>query len=288
MATDLDSTATDGGGPQRLITAYDQYFHGEVVVDERLLEEALRLRYQVYCVENPFENADEHPDGLERDAYDPQSLHAILIHRPTGVTAGTVRLILPALNGHARSLPIRSVCDHPLLDDDDIIPSQRSCEISRFAVSKAMRRRAEDRGTRYGALSEPSPSEPRRVIPHPCLGLMAAMVRMTRDAGMTHVTAVMEPALLRMLARLGIHFFPLGPTVNYHGVRQPCHSNIDLLLARAWLERREVWEVLTRNGHLHPVNERLVDALRTEAGGRAATAERALELQMDRRFLAAL
>src|SRR5262249_16884190 len=32
-----------------------------------LLDEAYHLRYQVYCVENPFENAAEHLDGRERD-----------------------------------------------------------------------------------------------------------------------------------------------------------------------------------------------------------------------------
>ncbi len=78
---------------------------------------------------------------------------------------------------------------------------------------------------------------------------------------MTHLCAIKEPALLRMLSRLGIHFNNLGPRVEYHGTRQPCYSNLDLLLARTWIERREVWEILTRDGEIWPLNTELVKSL---------------------------
>ncbi len=60
-----------------------------------------------------------------------------------------------------------------------------------------------------------------------------------------------------MLARLGIHFNPLGPFVIYHGKRQPCYADLDELLARTWTERFDVWQVLTRDGLLWPVNRQL-------------------------------
>jgi N-acyl amino acid synthase of PEP-CTERM/exosortase system len=84
---------------------------------------------------------------------------------------------------------------------------------------------------------------------------------MAARSGVTHLCAVMEPTLLRLLARLGIHFHNLGPKVQYHGMRQPCFSDLDELLARSWVERREVWELLTRDGELWPVNPRLATAI---------------------------
>ena len=60
-----------------------------------LLDQAFRLRFQVYCVERGFENPADHPDGRERDRDDDRSLHSLLIDRATGSAVGTVRLILP-------------------------------------------------------------------------------------------------------------------------------------------------------------------------------------------------
>ena len=57
---------------------------------------------------------------------------------------------------------------------------------------------------------------------HLPLGLIKSCVEMSVREGMTHWAAVMEPALLRLLTRLGIHFNPLGSLVEYHGRRQPC------------------------------------------------------------------
>ena len=36
---------------------------------------------------------------------------------------------------------------------------------------------------------------------------------------------------------------------------------LDLLLARTWIERREVWEILTRDGEIWPLNTELVKSL---------------------------
>jgi N-acyl amino acid synthase of PEP-CTERM/exosortase system len=71
-----------------------------------LIDDALRLRYQVYCVEHSYENPASFPDGRERDGYDAHPRQAILIHRPTGTSIGTVRLVLPRAR---QKLPIEEV-----------------------------------------------------------------------------------------------------------------------------------------------------------------------------------
>lgn len=242
-----------------LMELYASYFEVVRANTPEQLKEAMRLRYQVYCVENPFENPSDNPDGLESDIYDAGSLHSLLLRHGTADVVGTVRLILPlsrcGLEGIG--LPIRDVCQHELVStNNSTLPWQTTAEISRFAVSSKLRRRAGDQRT-VGGLAEPDGT--RRRVPDSSLGLMQAIVAMAAECGVTHVCAVMERSLLRMLARLGIHFVPLGAEVIYHGRRQPCYSDLDELLARVWAERFEVWQVLTRDGRLWPVNRQLAE-----------------------------
>jgi N-acyl amino acid synthase of PEP-CTERM/exosortase system len=75
--------------------------------------------------------------------------------------------------------------------------------------------------------------------------LMREIVRMSRENGVTDWFAVMEPALLRLLARFGIHFNPVGPQVEYHGLRQPCHAKAEELLQRMRGEEYDVWRFVS-------------------------------------------
>ncbi|MGH8585199.1 MAG: PEP-CTERM/exosortase system-associated acyltransferase [Gammaproteobacteria bacterium] len=81
-----------------LLTHFRKYFEILRADTPALLEEAFRLRYQVYCQEGCLPGFDplDYPDGLERDIYDYEhrSVHCLLRHRPTGSNAGTVRLVL--------------------------------------------------------------------------------------------------------------------------------------------------------------------------------------------------
>lgn len=250
-------TRTAGGSANptrvKLMDLYKAYFDVVHVDTPELIEEALRLRYQVYCVENSFEDPSEHPDGLERDRYDAQSTHCLLIHRPTQLVAGTVRLVFPTVPDGGWDLPILSACNHPALHDDTVLPRKRTAEISRFAISKDFRRRAEDAAGPAGVPGE-SKVDMRRSIPHITLGLMQAVVWMSHEHGVTHLCAVMEPALLRLLGRFGMSFVPLGPLVDYHGKRQPCYAPLDHLLRGIFERDPEVYDLLTEAGRYHQLS----------------------------------
>jgi N-acyl amino acid synthase of PEP-CTERM/exosortase system len=228
-----------------LVDTYNSLFQSVQAVSLERQREAFRLRYQVYCVENQFLDPADNPGELETDAYDAHSLHALLTHRPTGLIAGTVRLVLPRPGSKSGSLPIHAVCSDPSLSE--FLPVDRTAEFSRFAISKQFRRRAGDH--LYGA-TVPTGGVPdnRRIIPHITLGLMAVALRMVQGTAIDHVCAVMEPALLRLLTRLGIHFAAIGPMVDYHGLRQPCGARVDELFATMKRERPDVWEVITDRG----------------------------------------
>ena len=232
---------------ERLKEIYVRYFETVIVRDEAALAAAHKLRYQVYCVENPFEDPADNPDGLERDHYDSRATHCLLIHRPSDTVAGTVRLVLPDRQRPDRSFSLQEICRDPLVQDPAAFPVARMAEISRFCVAKEFRRRhSEGLYGRYE--SEDDLKDNRRVIPHMTLGLIEGLVRMSVESGIDYWCAVMEPTLLRLLTRLGIHFDNIGPRVDYHGKRQPCYQRLDRFLERVRAERPDVWDILTDDG----------------------------------------
>lgn len=217
-----------------------------------LLEMVYRFRFQVYCLERGYENPADYPDKQETDSYDGHSVHGLLVNRASGAAAGTVRLVLADKDYLDSSFPIQQVCRHPFLNDGFFARLETTAEISRFAVSR-------NRGVL--TLPDPSFANHRRrkstrdfpsTLPSLTLGLMKATLQMSRQHGITDWFAVMEPSLLRLLARFGIHFKTFGPLVEYHGPRQPCHASVDILLERVHRERPEVWRYVTDSGAYCP------------------------------------
>ncbi|CAG0955691.1 hypothetical protein ANRL4_00356 [Anaerolineae bacterium] len=230
---------------------YNQWFDVIPAKTSALVDQVHRLRYQVYCIENSFEDPNIHPNCVERDEYDARSVHSLLKDRSSGAIAGTVRLILPAPKPE-ESFPIQGICKSPLLSDPKMFYHGKAAEISRFCISKGFRqlvRESEPSGA--SASDNPGPAIDKQLL-MPCItiGLMKAIVQMSAAHGVTDWFAVMEPSLLRLLTRFGIYFKPIGPLVEYHGKRQPCYQNVEGLLARIKTERQDVWDVITDEGRL--------------------------------------
>ena len=214
-----------------LFDAFHQWFEVRNANTPALREEVYRLRYQVYCCENQFENPDEHIQHLEMDGFDNRSIHSLIVERSSGSAIGTVRLILPDKANPNATLPIQQICSHPLPAS---LPLSSSAEISRFAISKKLKRMAD------GEI----PKELKCSI---VLGLMRAIVQVSLEYGITDWLAVMEPSLLRLLSRFGIYFTPLGPLISYHGMRQPCHASVDSMLERTRHTHFDLWEFVTES-----------------------------------------
>jgi len=199
-----------------------------------LVRQAHQLRYQVYCVERGFEAGE---NGMERDEYDASARHAIVRWRRTGEVVGTVRLIMPKTSAGGHHYPIQHVCDPDLLRG---LPLGTSGEVSRFALAKQAIKRVRD------------------ISPASCALLRLALIRgavwLSADAGHTHWLAVMEPTLLRLLRATGIHFDPVGPLVDYHGVRQPAVAELVPTLSRLAVEQPIVWDFITRGGTWYPAS----------------------------------
>ena len=241
---------------QDLLSAFNEFFELVHADTDELRAEVFQLRYQVYVLETGFENVADckrsvDADGklihLEEDEFDTRSDHYLLRHRRTGVYAATARLILPVSDA---PYPIELHCKLDEQVEDRSIRTHLG-EISRFAVSKVFKRRLGESGSVVGVSSDIEvylEDDERRVLPHISLGLFAAVIRMMHAHEVSHCYAVMEPALLRLLARFGVVFNRIGPDVDYHGIRVPCLSSLKQALPRIRQTAPPIWELMTNKG----------------------------------------
>lgn len=244
-----------------LISAFNQYFELVPVDTPELRMQAFVLRYQVYSLETGFEREEDCKAGVdgegrplhwEEDEFDARSDHYLVRHRRTGIYAATARLILADAKDVMAPFPIETHCRLEQWVGDAGI-RRRLGEISRFAVSKAFKRRLGEAGTLAGVsphVDSYFERDERRTFPHISLGLFAAVMRMVYAHRVTHCYAVMEPALHRLIGRFGVVFHQIGPTVDYHGLRIPCLGTVDEALPSIKLASPPVWQLITENGRL--------------------------------------
>ncbi|MGB4101194.1 MAG: PEP-CTERM/exosortase system-associated acyltransferase [Alphaproteobacteria bacterium] len=226
--------------PQELADIYDQVFEAVPAVSGLLLNAALHLRYQVLCEERRLLRAADYPEKIESDAFDEHAMHAVLCYRPDRSIAGTLRVLMPDAG---ITLPVFARC--PQLSNE--ITMSNTAELSRFVIAKQFRRRWDD--NYYGAVTEHSgDGHNQRRIPHMSLGLLRVALEFVAGRGITHIAALTEPAMMKMLEKLGVHLAPVGEMVECHGLRQPCYAKLENLLRRMKQERPDVWHYVTDNG----------------------------------------
>lgn len=233
-----------------------------------LIDIAYHLRYQVYCLENPYEEAHCFEDGRESDEYDARSVHALVKHRPSGHYVGVVRLILPDADNYDKPFPIESH-SNKLIEKNRRggmhLPRQSLAEISRFCVSKEFKQRIAENSSESGVSAKAyygdgvhEDAYHRRMLPHVIIGLFAGVIRMSVEHNITHWLAVMEPSLLRLLGRCGIFFEPVGSLVDHRGLRQPAMASAKKIVEGIYAHRPDIWEIITDNGKLFPIDVKQV------------------------------
>jgi N-acyl amino acid synthase of PEP-CTERM/exosortase system len=191
------------------------------------MAEAFRLRFQVYCRECNFIQAEDYPQEYETDDLDKQSSH-FGGYDEEGRLVGSVRLILPSCD----HFPIEEHC--PGLDvDRDKVPREQCAEISRLTISKLYRRRAND-GMYYAPQVQDKLVEDqglyfmRRVRPM-AFGLYREMYRESKRIGIRYWYALMEKSLWMLLKIHGFVFRPIGPEVDFYGMVTPYLADIQEL-----------------------------------------------------------
>ncbi|MGE5279210.1 MAG: PEP-CTERM/exosortase system-associated acyltransferase [Deltaproteobacteria bacterium] len=207
-----------------MMTEQVEPFSFRRITSPEALEEAFRLRYQVYGNECHFIDTADYPDGLETDAYDKHSLH-FGGYDSEGRLVGSVRLILPSCG----KFPIEEHCAS--LDVDPVrVPLRQSAEISRLTISKLYRRRSQD-GLYYEPLVADQPVEDkgqyflRRVRPM-AFGLYREIYHESKRLGIRYWYALMEKSLRTLLKIHGFVFAPIGPEVEFYGMVTPYLADI--------------------------------------------------------------
>lgn len=196
------------------------YFHSRRVLpgaDGPTMHRIYTLRYEVYCLECAYLDAEAHPDGRESDAHDAGSAHFCAVDRQD-LLAGYVRLVPPDDDGR---LPFQahglSLFDHAVLPDPGL-----AGEISRLMVHRQYRRR---RGDTLAGVTVDSggarPVERRNDSPQIMLSLFRQMYVYSLASGVRYWYAAMERPLARALTRMGFAFEAVGPETDYYGPVAP-------------------------------------------------------------------
>lgn len=243
---------TRNGSPRPPV--YTKYFEFFRVDRFDMLDTAFQIRYQVYCEERGFLDPGQYPTHIETDAYDGTSVHFVGRHRFRYMAAGTARLVLPSHQG----FPLQHHCEfhreYAFIRDLGHPELRRYAEISRLAVSKAFRQRADD--TLYGGPPRPPPPDgsepltapaepdlhPQEAGPEIVAGLFKSMYHETKRLGVTHVIVAMERSLHLLLRRMGYQFRAIGPVVDYYGPVIPYIARIGDLEQHLFVRRRAVFD----------------------------------------------
>jgi N-acyl amino acid synthase of PEP-CTERM/exosortase system len=245
-----------------LVAKYKKHFRVVRADTPELLEEAQRMRFDIYCRELRYVDPFAHADGLEKDAHDPASSHCLLFHKTLGAYAGCVRLVLADPENPDAPFPFEKQCGDALWRrhvDPAEIPRHSFGEISRLAIRKEFRRRSGEAKQADGfARNSGTPEESakamnvhltreRRHSPHMVLVLYLAAASVALNDRLESVFAMMDPRLARHLLFAGIKFEQVGDPVDFRGLR-----------AAYRITRQGLY------GHLKPEVKDLLDAVRED------------------------
>ncbi|MCK4623188.1 MAG: PEP-CTERM/exosortase system-associated acyltransferase [Desulfuromonadales bacterium] len=215
----------------------DSFQYQKIELSDAQIEEIYRLRFKVYCLECGYENACDYLNQLEMDEFDPVSTHFSACETHTGKVVGTARIILPSKLGFP-------ALNHFTIDRNlvpDISPELVG-EISRLAISKEYRQRMVDKAI-YGnnvisLLDEKEKRDWRKRFEIELVtGLYHCIYAEGIELGLTHLYAVMSQGLYALLQRWGLTWKPIGPPLDYHGIRRPYVASIEENMH--WFESEE-------------------------------------------------
>ena len=207
------------------------------------LLEIYKLRYEVYCLECHFLDAEQYKDELEVDEFDEYSTH-ISAYNMENCIIGSVRLVQPKRN---QAYPFESHC--PVYDGFEFPDRETAGEISRLVVRKSYRRRRGD--TMEGVSKDfvekgdatsikPVVDTHRRTTNSPLLllGMYRELYRHSRQNNIYFWYAAMERSLARSLEKMGFKFIPIGPETDYYGKVTPYIVDLQELNARMRRDNR--------------------------------------------------
>ena len=175
-----------------------------------------QIRYQVYCLEQQFENPAFFPFGEEYDRWDAHAAQFIVRQRDSRAWVAAMRLVLP----YAASFPLETLqCLTP--GHADHTRRRTLAEVSRVCVIRSPDPHKVnahlDRS--FGHIAGDCESQ---VL----LGLIRAFVVYGLQRCIDHCYLLVTPAFARLLNRLGVVLHQVGITIDHRGLRTPYLINL--------------------------------------------------------------
>lgn len=203
--------------------SFSEYFELLPALDDASREMVYRIRHEVYCRDLGWEPIRD--DGLERDAFDEQSVHCLLRHRGTGEPVGCTRLIMADEAHPERLLPVEASCAQVLdrsIVDPAALPRRTVAEVSRLAVMRNFRqRKGESQSDASVSDDDFQPRGTQARFPYIPVSLYFGAAAIAKRLGREHVLVLTEPRLAAHFARLGVHIQSIGGGIEHRGTRVP-------------------------------------------------------------------
>ncbi len=239
-----------------LSSHFSNYFSISIADTPQLREEVFRIRYQVYCQELGYEPLDKFPDRMEKDAYDPRSIHCLLKYKPDDIYAGCVRLVLSDPKKPDANFPFENVCQDHLINFEET-PRSILGEVSRLAVIAQFRKREGEQKTPGGLIifdekkKQMEEESKKRRFPIIALSLYLAATSLTVERDIQYAITLMEPRLARHLRMSGLTSRPVGSLIDFHGKRGPFAITV-----------AEVVNNISKNPELSDLFQNIQDSIR--------------------------
>ncbi|MGI5309121.1 PEP-CTERM/exosortase system-associated acyltransferase [Rheinheimera sp. WS51] len=217
------STVTQAVTTQPTLDYFPYFFAAQLATTAAEKQDTFRLRHAVYCEELQFEPISD--SGLEQDEFDKRSIHCFIKQLSSNSVAGTVRLIT-AKNADD-NLPIELYCNNTAGNlSPKYFDHREICEISRLAVPANLRRRIIAKNTNSTPLNTLLEKLETDCYSSIAVALYLIATLISVKAGKHHAYVMIEPALARILRRVGIHFEKIGDCINFNGKRAPYYLDM--------------------------------------------------------------
>lgn len=199
-----------------------KFFRFILATSERDKLRVFSLRHRVFCEELGFFSFN-HANRLEQDSFDDNSLHCLIEHRETGLAIGCLRVVMADNDSEdCLVLPVEEHC-HDLgveIDlDSHFVNRSQLCEISRVAIPRYFRTGAKDEAGATGLDKRVFNQVGRQAFPMVGISLNLCATALSGILERFHVLAMIEPRFQRLLARAGLRFEQVSPTVRLLGLR---------------------------------------------------------------------
>lgn len=192
-----------------------------------------KVRYQVYCLEEGFENAAKFHTMEEYDDWDKQSAHFLIRSKQTHEWVAAMRIVIPE---HG-PLPIEGLCDiHPLVRPS--LTGEPAAEISRICVVNTYRRKASQQQSRV----------------HKSMilkGLLSAAAQYSQENGILNWYFLTSPGLARIISYMNVQLIKVGAACEHRGIRYPFLANLKQAIEQAKQGCPDMASMLNRNASVY-------------------------------------